>query len=85
MKKIQLFIFYTAVCGRDHTSDDRISLVVVFLKPEAEIIRRRLDNLLTDLPQIADLGILFGCNAVNDTNGNSTLCLSCNLKGAEYG
>ncbi len=85
MEKIQLFIFNVTVSGRDHTSQNRISLVVIFLKPEAKIIRHRLDNLLTELSQIADLGIFFSCNAVNDSNGNSFLRLSSNFKGTEYG
>lgn len=84
MKKIQLIIFDTAVCGRDHASEDRISFIVILLEPEAEIIRQGFDNLIAALPQIIDLGILFGCNAVNDTDRDSTLCFSGNLKHAKY-
>jgi len=68
MKKIQSLILDIAVCGRNHASEDRISLIVILLKPEAEIIRHRLDNLVSVLLKITDLGSLFGCNAVNDTN-----------------
>jgi hypothetical protein len=45
MKKIQSLILDIAVCGRNHASEDRISLIVILLKPEPEIVRHRLNDL----------------------------------------
>ncbi len=44
MEKIQLFILDIAVYRRNHSAKNRISFIVILLKPEPEIIRKGLHN-----------------------------------------